>query len=152
MIVMKRVLRNPMENGSGKMPPKPMEKAKKGGPDQIQKQKRVLIVDDIPEILRSASRFLKKELETETANGGNEALEKLNAENFDAIVLDVNMPGMSGREVFMNLSAELQEKVVFFTAESKMYMEDLRLATGRPVINKYDAPGLVEEVKKISFK
>ena len=149
---MKRVLRSPMENGSSGMPPKPSEKAKKGAPDQIQKQKRVLIVDDTPEILRSASRFLKQAGKIETANGGNEALEKLNAEKFDAIVLDVNMPGMSGREVFMKLPAELQKKVVFFTAESKIYMDELRLATGRPVINKYDSPGLLEEVKKISSK
>ena len=149
---MKRVLRSPMENGSGRMPPKPMEKAKKSEPDRIQKQKRVLIVDDTPEILRAISRFLKQVGETETANGGELALEKLNAGEFDAIVLDVNMPGMSGREVFMELPVELQEKVVFFTGESKMNMDDLRLATGRPVIDKHDIGGLLEEVKGISSK
>ena len=148
---LKRVLMSPVAHGSGGgKPPSPLKMATKGGPDQVQKQKRVLIVDDTSEILKSVSRFLKCTLETETANGGKEALEKLDAQEFDAIVLDVNMPGMSGRKVFMELPVELQKKVVFFTAESKRYMDDLRLATGRPVINKHDISGLMEEVKKIS--
>jgi diguanylate cyclase (GGDEF)-like protein len=61
---------------------------------------RLLIVDDVEDnrtIL--ARRFLKRGFECVEAVSGEAALEAIARETFDAVLLDVMMPGMSGLEV-----------------------------------------------------
>jgi len=58
---------------------------------------RVLLVDDEPEFVAAlAERLTLRGLAVESAPGGQEALEKVRAGKFDAIVLDLAMPGMDG--------------------------------------------------------
>ncbi len=65
---------------------------------------KVLIVDDEP-LVRSATRALLRELghQPAVAAGGREALEMLALENYDVVLLDLNMPDMSGKETFIEL-------------------------------------------------
>jgi len=59
--------------------------------------RRVLVVDDeagIAELI--AAKLGAVGVEAETVNSGAEALRRLRAERFDAVTLDVLMPGMSG--------------------------------------------------------
>jgi CheY-like chemotaxis protein len=61
--------------------------------------RRVLVVDDDPTIRLLLSKFLEMQnCEAETAAGGEEALELLNAGHFDVIMVDLQMPGMTGIE------------------------------------------------------
>ena len=61
--------------------------------------RRVLVVDDDPTIRLLLSKFLEMQnCEAETAAGGEEALDLLNAEHFDIIMVDLQMPGMTGIE------------------------------------------------------
>jgi len=63
--------------------------------------KRILLVDD-DQALRQAlaeQLHLHEEFATEQAANGQEALDKTRATVFDAIVLDVGLPDMDGREV-----------------------------------------------------
>jgi two-component system, OmpR family, response regulator MprA len=65
---------------------------------------RVLVVDDEPTIRSSLSRALKLErYDADVAGDGAAALDRLGAERFDAIVLDVAMPGVDGLEVCRRL-------------------------------------------------
>lgn len=63
------------------------------------KNKKLLIVDDIPENLTILYRILHDEYEIIGANSGQEALKLLPIHNPDLILLDIMMPEMSGYEV-----------------------------------------------------
>lgn len=61
---------------------------------------RVLVVDDEPVILSIFSRFITKAgHKVDTASGGAEALDKICNGQYDIVLLDWMMPGISGAEV-----------------------------------------------------
>lgn len=61
---------------------------------------KVLVVDDEPNVLRSLVQYLTiEDFQVETANNGQEALEKVQSFAPELILLDVMMPGMDGFEV-----------------------------------------------------
>ena len=61
---------------------------------------KLLIVDDEPNILSSIRRALELEgYGVQVAGSGAQALERLAAQEFDLMLLDVVMPGMDGYEV-----------------------------------------------------
>lgn len=59
---------------------------------------RVLCVDDEPNLLRSLSWLLQKEFEVLTAGSGAEGIEMVRGNDFDVVISDQRMPGMSGIE------------------------------------------------------
>ena len=60
---------------------------------------KILIVDDTPVNLVVAKGMLKEsKAQIETAESGEEALDKIKAEHFDIVFLDHKMPGMDGIE------------------------------------------------------
>jgi two-component system response regulator MprA len=67
---------------------------------------KILVVDDEPAVLQALSRaFALESYEVAVAGDGAGALEALAGERFDAVVLDVMMPGVSGLEVCRRLRA-----------------------------------------------
>lgn len=69
--------------------------------------KKILVVDDERHIVRLCEVNLQRAgYEVETAFDGQEALEKVEAETPDLIVLDVMMPKMDGFEVLKKLKGE----------------------------------------------
>jgi two-component system, OmpR family, response regulator MprA len=67
---------------------------------------KILVVDDEPAVQQALSRaFVLERYEVEVARNGTEALEALAGARFDAVVLDVTMPGVSGIEVCRRLRA-----------------------------------------------
>ena len=67
---------------------------------------KILVVDDEPAVQQALARaFALERYEVEVARSGGEALEALAGERFDAVVLDVTMPGVSGLEVCRRLRA-----------------------------------------------
>lgn len=59
---------------------------------------RVLCVDDEPHILRSLQWLLQKEFDVVLATSGAEGLERLGQHDFDVVISDQRMPGMTGSE------------------------------------------------------
>ena len=58
---------------------------------------KILIIDDDIDIAELESYLLKKEgFETVICNNGEDALEKINDEKYDLILMDIMMPGISG--------------------------------------------------------
>ena len=53
-----------------------------------------------------------------TCSSGKEALRLLRGKTFDAVVLDLRMPGISGQEVYADLPKPLQRRVVFVTGDT----------------------------------
>jgi len=60
-------------------------------------KKRILIVDDSPSVRKLVEFTLKsKGFQVTPAEDGLQALELMGKEQFDAIILDINMPRMDG--------------------------------------------------------
>lgn len=67
----------------------------------------VLIVDDEEQFLDVLSQRLKtRGVKIDTAASGEEALKRAKSKDFDAIVLDLVMPGLTGLETLKRLRAE----------------------------------------------
>ena len=63
-----------------------------------QKKGLILCVDDEPNILRSLNWLLRKDFDVMTAPSGHEALALVRQNDFDVIISDQRMPGMTGAE------------------------------------------------------
>jgi cyclic di-GMP phosphodiesterase len=95
----------------------------------------ILIVDDEPINLRLLSEALKTEYELIAATSGSQVLNQLEQQHarIDLILLDVNMPGMSGMEVLGHIKAHPTWKdipVIFVTAMNQEGDEAAGLAHG----------------------
>ncbi|MBD3220597.1 response regulator [bacterium] len=68
---------------------------------------RILVVDDEVNIIKSIAIILRGEgMVVEGAGSGEEALARLREERFDAVLLDINLPGADGLETLRELRAE----------------------------------------------
>ena len=65
----------------------------------------ILIVDDEPEAREMIKRCLTRFMECQIyeAQTGEEALDKLKKINFDLVILDIKMPGLSGLDVMKEI-------------------------------------------------
>ena len=87
----------------------PLAEDGRGAPRAALHGKRVLVIDDEPAIAQLiATRLEPFDVTTAVAHSGEEALRRLRAEPFDAITLDILMPGMSGFEVLRQLRADAE--------------------------------------------
>jgi DNA-binding response OmpR family regulator len=82
---------------------------------------QILAVDDDPEVLSTLGRFLKREgFDAKLASSGPEALDHLEKDKFELIMLDVIMPGMDGISVCTRIRKDDRFMVVpilFLTAK-----------------------------------
>ena len=80
---------------------------------------KILVVDDNKEIVYSISELLKYEgYETLKAYDGMEALDIMERENVDLILLDVMMPKMNGWEVCREIRQTSKVPIIMLTAKS----------------------------------
>src|SRR5258708_17205171 len=85
---------------------------------------RVLIVDDEPLGQRALADVLTARSDVERfdlANDGVEALEKLRKSSYDVVLLDINMPELSGIELLDRLKGRVEPlpSVIFVTAHDE---------------------------------
>lgn len=84
--------------------------------------KRILVVDDNPVNRKLAAAMLRKGgWEVEDAENGTIALEKLAANTYQAVLLDISMPGIGGEDVCRQIRANESLKglrVVAYTAHA----------------------------------
>src|SRR5215468_5184374 len=77
---------------------------------------RIMIVDDDPQIRRVLRTALVAQgYEILDARNGGEALEKLRDEKVDLIILDMNMPGMSGLETCRTIRSSSDVSIIMLT-------------------------------------
>ena len=114
------------------------------------KKKKILIVDDELDIQKViAKRVEANGYEALVASGGKEALEKINKENPDAVILDIMMPEIDGIDVLMRIR-QTRKNLPIFMITAYSTEERFKLA------NKLDATGFIDktgdlnnEIKKI---
>ncbi len=79
---------------------------------------RVLVVDDEPALRDSVTYALEREgFVVASVADGEAALDLARRESFDAIVLDIMLPGMPGTEVCRRLRSESSVPIVMLTAK-----------------------------------
>jgi len=77
---------------------------------------RILVVDDDPQIRRVLKVTLSGQgFEVDDAKNGEVALDKLRESRFDLVLLDINMPGMSGLDVCRAIRATSEIAVIMLT-------------------------------------
>ncbi len=73
----------------------------------------LLVVDDDPANLDLLSRRLTRQgYEVTTAGGGQEALDLLDQQDFDLVILDMLMPGINGLQVLKQLKSDPERRTI----------------------------------------
>lgn len=122
----------------------------------INMAKKIMIVDDEESLVELVKAVLEQEgFEVIPAMNGGEALEKLKTAKPDLILLDMMMPGMSGREVCESIRKNPETKdlkVAFLTVAkfSEAGKDTLKKMNVLDYITKpFDNADLVKRVKKM---
>jgi diguanylate cyclase len=107
---------------------------------------RVLIVDDEQIQLDSLKELMTLSgYQVEIANCGNSAIERIQENSFDTILLDLNMPNGSGFEVIDHVIAnEIQMKIIVVSGESDF--DSTRTALRRGAYDFIKKPYIPDEL------
>lgn len=95
--------------------------------------RKVLVIDDSRTILSIAKGELERNYQITTALSGEEGLFLLEKYRPDLILLDLNMPGMDGKEVLRRIRSDVRWKripVIFLTADTTPQTEEECLRLG----------------------
>ena len=74
-------------------------------------KKRILVVDDDTMNLLRTKRILEDEYDVLLVDSGHKALDKLERERIDLVLLDIEMPKMNGFETFERYTCDLFDGV-----------------------------------------
>jgi putative two-component system response regulator len=99
----------------------------------LDKKKSVMIVDDDPLFVTVLEEFLQDDYELYTAKSGHTAINKAMNDRPDLILMDVNMPGLSGHEVVSALKYMPETKkipIIFITHSNDPNDEEQGLRLG----------------------
>jgi two-component system, response regulator RegA len=112
---------------------------------------KVLIVDDEKGFLDVLSeRMQSRGMEVTTATSAKEALQKLEGETFDAIVLDLMMPEMGGIEALQRIKEKNPDsEVILLTGQPSVSIgvEAMKLGATDFLVKPADINELTEKIK-----
>jgi DNA-binding NtrC family response regulator len=116
----------------------------------------VLLVDDEADFVEVlAERLEARGLKVDTAPDGRTALEKAKAHAFDAIVLDMAMPGMDGIETLsglLEINRDLQVILLTGQATLRQAVEAMKLGALDFLEKPADIETLVERIESAALK
>lgn len=85
--------------------------------------KKILVVDDEPDIVELVSYNLKKEgFDVSSASDGQQGLNKIRSGGFDAVILDLMLPGIPGMDICRSLRKDPKTQnlpVIMLTAKGE---------------------------------
>ncbi|RDH87253.1 MAG: chemotaxis protein CheY [endosymbiont of Escarpia spicata] len=122
----------------------------------MDKNMKILIVDDFSTMRRIIKNLLRDLgfTNTQEADDGTTALPMLQTGNFDFLVSDWNMPGMTGIDLLREVRADAKLAglpVLMVTAESKreQIIEAAQAGVNGYVVKPFTAGTLEEKISKI---
>ncbi len=113
---------------------------------------KLLIVDDEMDVREFARNFFRKRgIDVSIASGGSEALDIIEKDKPDLMLLDVRMGGMSGLDVLRELRQRHSPvKVVMVSGlEEQQVVKDAEMLGALGFIHK---PLILEELEKVVFR
>jgi two-component system OmpR family response regulator len=113
---------------------------------------RVLIVEDEPDLLNGLARALRDEgYAVDTAANGEDGLYSAEANEYDAIVLDVMLPKLNGWEVLGRLRKQKKTPVLMLTAKDQSRDRVRGLDTGADdyVVKPFDLDELMARLRAL---
>ena len=114
---------------------------------------KVLLVDDARDFVSALSERLKSRgLEVSIALRGEEALEILADARFDLVILDLNMPGMSGLDVLRQIrSSHPSPAVILLTGQGSTRdgIEGMRLGAFDYLTKPVDIETLMDKMNAV---
>ncbi len=117
---------------------------------------RVLLVDDEKEFLEIMSERMKaRDIEVTTATSAQQALEIIEKESFDAIILDFQMPGMDGMDALKAIKAKKPElQIILLTgyATIEKGVEAMKIGATDFIEKPADLEVLSEKIKNAKAK
>lgn len=111
---------------------------------------KILIIDDDKDIAELESYILKSEgFETVIKNNGEEALEEIEKNYYDLILMDIMMPGISGIELCAKIRNNVNSSIIFVTAKSNLVDKLLGFEIGADdyITKPFENQELVSRVK-----
>ncbi|WP_299336243.1 response regulator [uncultured Psychroserpens sp.] len=117
--------------------------------------RKILIVDDEPNIVMSLEyAFKKQDFEVFIARDGSEALQILEHEVPDAVLLDIMMPNVDGYQTLTqikNTDGLEHTKVVFLTAKNKAsdIEKGLKLGADKYLTKPFSVKKIVSEILEL---
>jgi len=128
----------------------------KKGPDVVFSRQRVLVADDNEDIREVISSALFEKGYTVTAVGdGSQALEKILINDFDLVILDINMPNMGGTETVKAIrghDAYCYILLISGEAEKEEIQQALDNGADKFLAKPFSIAELLKIVEKIDFK
>lgn len=115
-------------------------------------KKKILIVDDEPNIVMTLEyTFKKQDFEVFIARDGSEALQILESNFPDVVLLDIMMPDVDGYQTLKHIKNQeslKQTKVVFLTAKNKAsdIEKGLKLGADKYLTKPFSIKKIVSEV------
>jgi DNA-binding NtrC family response regulator len=114
---------------------------------------KILVVDDEDALRTVLSGELASEgYDVKTAGDGDEAIQNLQKENFDLVLLDIKMPRLNGFEVLKFVKEKYTKtKVVMLTgfADLKNAIESKKLGAEDFISKPYDLVDLLTTVERV---
>jgi DNA-binding response OmpR family regulator len=112
--------------------------------DHMGRDRKILVVEDNPVI----TRCIEESFNCDCATDGWDAIEKLEARDYDAIVIDADVPRHSGYGVLTYLREEVGEdlsNVIFLTGSD---CDEVRRRVGK-ALNVVDKEDAVSEITRV---
>ena len=131
-----------------------MEEGKSGAPRADAARKRILVVDDEKETLEYIHDILEDRYDVFTAPDGRRALEILDRESVDLVLLDIAMQEMDGNKVLQKIRSmprteSLPVCIVTAIAAHKQEQDSRRLGANDYLIKPFHIETLVDKVASL---
>ncbi len=122
------------------------------GPDE--RRRKIVVVDDDPEMLELLSRLLAADYQVHTAADGESGLALVRRERPDLVVLDLLMPRMHGFEVCRRLREDPSlSGLKILVSSSKSYANDIATAKSagadQYVVKPFEVDAFLAEVREL---
>ena len=113
---------------------------------------RIFIAEDDPAIARAIAVMLQKNIyAVEVAHTGTDALDAILAGSYDALILDIMLPGIDGYDVLREIRKQYTTPVIMLSAKGETFDKVLGLELGADdyIIKPFEPKEVVARVKAV---
>lgn len=135
--------------------PNPAQKPTRDAPCPVSTteamKKKILVVDDDPQIRESLRKLLRAEgYEVVLAANGQEGIDQYDPDNIDLLLLDLNLPGNSGWDVFGTLtSLNPFLPIIIITGRDNQHELAAEAGVGALMQKPLDLPRLLQTITEL---